>query len=107
MSMDFVSAGTLTADGDAAWFKHAGGRLAVSLQDEFGGGTATLEVSFDDGTTVGTATDTLTDETISVAAGVENTPYLGTIEMPACWVRWSLSGASSPNLQWKIEKVGH
>lgn len=106
MSTDFVRSGTLTADGNTAWFKHGGGRLAVSLQDAFGGGTATLQASFDEGTSVGTATDILTSDTISVAAGTNDLPYLGTVELPACWLRWNLASSTSPNLNWKIEKVG-
>lgn len=107
MSIDSVRSGTLTANGNTAWFKHSGGRLAVSVQDEFDGGTATLQASFDEGTTIGTATDIVTADTISVAAGTDDVPYLATVELPACWLRWNLASSTSPSLDWKIEKVGY
>lgn len=104
MGQDFVSEGTLESSTTTRWHKHPGGKLAVSLQDEFGGGTATLQASYDDGATIGPVTDIVSGNTISVAAGTDNTPYLAVLELPACWLRWSLATATNPNLQWKFEK---
>lgn len=104
MSQDFVASGTLTSNTQTPWFKHTGGPVMLALQDEFDSGTAVLQASFDEGTAIGTATDIITGDTISVAAGTDDLPYLAVVELPACWLRWSLSGATSPNLVWKIEK---
>ena len=105
MSTDSFRSGTLTADGQTNWFEHAGGRLGLSLQKTFGGGTAVLQASFDEGTTVGTVTDIVTGNTITVAAGTNNRPYLGVIEAPAGWYRFDLSGSTSPNLLWQIQTL--
>ncbi|MEM6260216.1 MAG: hypothetical protein AAGI37_18220 [Planctomycetota bacterium] len=102
----FNSTGTLSASGSTDWHQHLGGRVSVLWQGDFGGGTAVLQARFDSSATAGTATDIVTGNTLSVASGTADIPYVGSIEIPPCDIRVNLSGATSPDLNWQIGHTG-
>lgn len=96
-----MNTGTLTADGSTPWVKVVSGGSGRSsgtaaVQGNFGGGTATLEWSLDQSTAT-TATDADGD-IARTAAAVE------AITLEGVWLRWTLSGATSPDLDWLIIK---
>lgn len=95
---------TLTRNGNSEWIDHYGGALAFGIQGDFGGGTATVQASSDGGTTSGAATDIVTGNTLTVAGGSLGVYYCGALELPACKVRITLSGAIDPSLNWAVTR---
>ena len=78
-----------SSSGGSDVFEHNGGPLYVSMQGNFDGATITIEASDDRSTTgtYGTATDMISGNTLSVAAGTTDVYYAGKMELPPCWVR--------------------
>ncbi|MEM6259693.1 MAG: hypothetical protein AAGI37_15545 [Planctomycetota bacterium] len=91
---------TLTSNGNTAEFVHHGGELLVGVQGNHGTGSpvATLQASFDGGTTWGTATDIVTGNTLVVSGGTTGAAYGGSFSFPPCRVRFNLAGSISPSL---------
>jgi hypothetical protein len=104
-SQFFRTETTLDADGNSDVHTHEGGRVTVSLQGDFGGGTATLQASVD-GTNYGTATDIITGNTVVVAAGTTNAAYAGGIEIGPCLLRVNLASSTDPDLFVQIAHTG-
>ena len=92
--------GNLTVDGNypaaSPWYGHQGGRVVFAVQGDFGGGTAALQFSLDDGTTW-SSTGSTTSLTADGGAGAE---------LPPCKVRVNLSSSTSPNLDVVIAHTG-
>ena len=88
-----LAGASLTEDGVTAVVAWRGGRGTAAAYGTFGSGTATLEVSYDGGTTwfaVGSDT-ALTED------------GHGNFELPsAVQLRWDLDGASTPDVEFQI-----
>lgn len=82
--LGFDQTASSSSSSDSQEFNHDGGPLYVSIQGVWNGAGATLQASYDSGTTWGTATDIITANTIAVAAGsgVDSTAYSGTLNVP-------------------------
>lgn len=82
---------TLTANGAGQWIDigNQDNRTPISAGavGTFGGGTATLEVSFEDDKS----------NPVAVQSGLTSDGVIVT-NVRARWVRWSLAGSTSPNL---------
>lgn len=88
--------GTLTADGDSAVAAWPGGVGELTVQDDLGGGTATLYFSQDGGTNwdaVGT------DTTLSATGG-------GIFRKGAGSLKVTLASSSSPNAIYEVRRIG-
>ena len=83
-----------TTQEESQEFKHDGGPCYVTMQGNFGGCTATLEGSIDGGTTFGIATDIITGNTISVAAGTTGVLYTAQIVLPPSRLKVTTSSIS-------------
>lgn len=89
--------GSLTS----AAIPHNGGQVRVLLQGDFDGGTAVVQYCDTESGTYGTATDIITGNTLSVAAGTDNVPYAGILDIAAGFLKISISGgAGTPVLRW-------
>lgn len=86
--------GTFTADGSSPEHIFPGGDGTVQADGDFGGGTLTLEVSSDEGTTYtsGGTTVQLTAEGL----------FNFTLPSDGLRVRLTLSGATAPDIDWWI-----
>lgn len=86
----------LSADGSTPTQSWDGGLGTVAVAGTFGSGTIKLEASFDNGTTW-----------IPVGTDVEFTATgMGNFHLPACNLRCTLSGATSPDIDiWLVETV--
>jgi hypothetical protein len=86
----------ITDNGATAPFKWSSGRGTFTAWGDFGGGTATLQMSPDNGTTwinVDHPGDTYCTFTANGEGGFELTP---------CFLRVNLTGATSPNLTFRV-----
>lgn len=83
-----------TTQEESQEFKHDGGPCYVTLQGNFGGCTATLEGSLDGGDTFGVATDIISGDTISVAAGTTDVLYTAQIVLPPSLLKITTSSIS-------------
>lgn len=83
--------GVLSANGNSTAVKHPGGELFCGFAGTFGGGSASIQVSFDEGTTW-----------ISLGADATKTSaaVFSATSLPDCYVRVSLTGATSPTLSY-------
>lgn len=93
MPRQSLNAATLSADGSTNTVPWSGGRGTFAGYGTFGGGTLSLEISYDQGTTwfaVGTDTDLTSDGH-------------GNFDLPSgVLLRGTLSGATSPSLTVEI-----
>lgn len=77
----------ITGDGNTSAVQHPGGSGAFGAAGTFGGGTLTMEISFDGGTTwVDVLDSAMTADDVYAYA------------LPACLIRGNLSGASTPDI---------
>ncbi len=89
-----LATGTITSNGKTAATSFRGGGLFIHLNGTFGGGTVTVELSYDTGTTW-----------IPVSAdAVYTSSVIRTVNLPDCWVRLDMSGATSPTVRWAISE---
>jgi len=86
--------GTLTADGKTSGYSFPGGTGTIQADGSFGGGTLSLEVSSDGGTTYtnGGTSVQLTSEGL----------FNFTLPSNALLVRLDLTGATAPDIDWWI-----
>lgn len=88
------AAETLSADGDSSVVAWGGGQGSWVAEGTWGGGTATLKVSIDEGTTFFTYTGA------SITAdGVK------LFSMGKCLLKTNLAGSTSPTLRVRIGRV--
>lgn len=86
---------TLSADGQTAATAHPGGSAAFYGVGSFGGGTLTMEASFDGGTTW-----------IDVLSSAMTADDVYAFVLPPCLVRGDLAGATTPSVVVGYEPVG-
>lgn len=89
-----IGSGTLTSNTSTSAIIHTGGEFFAAISGTWGGGTATLEISYDQGVTfvtLGTDAVKTADATFRVQA-------------PDCQLRFTLTGATSPSLKWSLSK---
>jgi len=92
--MPVLAEGTLTANGNSPNIAFPGGTGTVQADSDFGGGTLSLEVSSDTGTTF-----TNGGETVQLTAeGLFNF----TLPSNGLIVRLNLAGATGPDIDWWI-----
>lgn len=85
------SYGVLSANGDSSTIHFAGGVLYFGGTGTFGGGTATLYASFDNGSTY-----------IVVPNSAFTTAGVFSATLPDCVVKLTLAGATSPAFYWVL-----
>lgn len=88
-----IDQGTLAANGSTAGSHISGGTATVSCSGTFGSGTMTIQISLDGGTTY-VAIDTTGAKTADATFNLER--------LPDCYLRWTLTGATSPSIKWFI-----
>jgi hypothetical protein len=84
--------GTLSADGNSTSVFHPGGDLFYQVSGTWGSGTTTLEIAYTNGGTF-------------YPAGEDSQMTANNIlkaELPPCYVRLALSGATSPSLTYNF-----
>jgi len=82
-----------SADGQSDSIEHTGGRRTAIITGDFGGGTVTIQISPDGGTTWVTMTDQDgTDKEWTDDATVTIGP------LDSCHMRFDLTGATNPDL---------
>lgn len=95
MNMATQSKQTLSANGDTAVIDWAGGEGLYSARGTWGSGTTTLMASFDDGS----------NYTSAGTEGVLTADGMVLFTLPACKLKISLTGATSPSLDVTIESL--
>jgi hypothetical protein len=104
MSKEKVS-GTLTADGASTVVNWTGRRVgSIAAYGTFGGGTLVFQYSLDGGVTWKTINSIGSDLTSTPLSFTEDTNGLN-FEAPKCKVRFSLSGATDPNIEYFISPL--
>lgn len=90
--MALIQQGTITANGSTAGIVFKGGDLYLHLDGNFGGGTVTVHISYDNGVTY-----------IPVSVdGAYTSSAIRSIELPDCVVRTTTTGATSPSIKYAM-----
>ena len=104
MAKEKVS-GTLTANGAGTVVDWTGRRVGnITAYGTFGGGTLVFQYSLDGGTTWKTVNSVSADLVATPLSFTEDTNGLN-FEAPKCKVRFNLSGATSPDIDYFISPL--
>jgi hypothetical protein len=90
--MPVINNVVLTADGSTTPVFFKGGDLYASCGGTFGSGTITLEVAY------GNSQAPVTPYVSVGADGTKTAAATFTAVLPECWVRWTLSGSTTPSI---------
>lgn len=88
-----IEQGTLTANGSGTPAHVSGGNVTVACSGTFGSGTMTAEISLDGGTTF---------VTLGTDATKTSNAAFNLVNLPDCYIRWTLTGATTPSIKWAI-----
>lgn len=89
-----MATGNLTADGNGDWVELREGTGTLLISGTWGSGTAVLQVQLEDGST---------GLSITSASWTDDATYAIDLGAPG-FVRVSLSGSTSPDLDWEIRE---